>query len=67
MILKEYFDRIAIVHLRERVDRYATLKRELGLLSIDIADRKFQYLKHQSRQRQMGLPQKEFTAVFSAI
>jgi glycosyl transferase, family 25 len=40
MILKEYFDRIAIIHLRERTDRYATLKRELRLLSIDITDQK---------------------------
>jgi glycosyl transferase, family 25 len=36
MNLYEYFDRIAIVHLPEREDRYEALSRELRRLNIDI-------------------------------
>jgi glycosyl transferase, family 25 len=40
MILLDYFDRIAIIHLRERTDRYRALINELWRLGIDISDKK---------------------------
>jgi hypothetical protein len=36
----EYFDRIYVVHLPERVDRYVALERALRTLGIDIGGRK---------------------------
>jgi glycosyl transferase, family 25 len=37
MNLLDYFDRIAIIHLRSRADRYRTLVRELERMKIEIA------------------------------
>jgi glycosyl transferase, family 25 len=38
--LLDYFDRISIIHLRNRLDRYKALKGELRHLGIDISHRK---------------------------
>jgi len=43
MILTDYFDRIAIVHLPERTDRYAVLEQELRRAGIDIRGPKVQF------------------------
>jgi len=40
MILLDYFDRMSIIHLRTRVDRYRALVRELRRLDIQISDKK---------------------------
>lgn len=40
MQLIDFFDRIYIIHLPERVDRYQALSRELASLGIDIKDPK---------------------------
>lgn len=37
MSILDYFDRMAIVHLPDRTDRYQSLKRELSRIGIDIA------------------------------
>jgi len=38
MRILEYFDRLAIVHLPDRTDRYQALQRELSRIGIDITD-----------------------------
>ena len=40
MKLLDYFDRIAIIHLKERTDRYLSLARELRRMGIDIRHQK---------------------------
>jgi glycosyl transferase, family 25 len=40
MNLIDYFDRVAVIHLPERVDRYKALRRELSRIGIDIEDEK---------------------------
>jgi len=40
MNLYEYFDRISIIHLPERTDRYDALSKEVRRLDIDIAGSK---------------------------
>jgi glycosyl transferase, family 25 len=40
--LIDYFGRIEIIHLRERIDRYNALKRELARIGIDVHDERVQ-------------------------
>jgi len=40
MKLLDYFDRISIIHLKERADRYRALRRELRRMGIDITHNK---------------------------
>jgi glycosyl transferase, family 25 len=42
MILYDYFDRVSIIHLPDRVDRYRSLSSELSQLGIDIRKPKVQ-------------------------
>ena len=42
MTLLEYFDRVSVIHLPDRVDRFRALKRELRCLGIDLHDPKVQ-------------------------
>jgi glycosyl transferase, family 25 len=56
MNLYEYFDRISIIHLPERTDRYRALSKELRSLSIDIERPKVDILYAKRPEDANGFP-----------
>ena len=58
MKLLDYFDRVFIIHLREREDRYLSLVRELRRLGIDIKDKKISIPNAVKSDEAHGFPSK---------
>ncbi len=56
MPLIDYFDRLYIIHLPERVDRYQALSSELASISIDIQDPKVHFPEPLYPQHSHGFP-----------
>lgn len=61
-MLAKYFDRIAVVHLPERVDRYRQLQSELHRIGIDIESPLIRIPYAPSQKRPMASLLKAYTA-----
>ena len=63
MNLYDYFDRISIIHLPERKDRYDALSKELRKPGIDIQGPKWTFLMHRGLKMRTDFRPEEFMAV----